>query len=120
MNTIYLIKDDKKDFALFKVGFASALRTRLYAYTTHNPLAECISYVKTQEKSGRNVEKMFHDEIVSRGYDFVIAKIDWKKTEWFKVDYNDPFYNELNIKGLNAFQCGKNRKDNGEFVMGRE
>lgn len=119
MNTIYLIKDEKKDFALFKVGFASALRTRLYAYTTHNPLAECISYVKTQEKSGRKVEKMFHDEIISRGYDFAIAKIDGKKTEWFKVDYNDPFYNELIAKGFNAFQCGKNRKDNGTFTTGR-
>ncbi len=110
MNNIYLIKDEKKDFALFKVGFASNLLTRLYAYTTHNPMSECVNVVSTYEKSKRNVEKMFHDEIKAMGYEFVNAKMDNKKTEWFKVSYDDPFYNELTENGLSAFKVGKNRK----------
>lgn len=110
MNTIYLMLDEKKDFALFKVGFAGTLMTRLYAYTTHNPLCNCISYVHTMEKSKRTVENAFHNEIVKKGYNFINATMDDKKTEWFKVEYNDPFYSELKEKGLSAFQCGKTRK----------
>ena len=59
----------------------------------------------------------FHDEIVARGYEFVSAVIDGKHTEWFKVSYDDPFYTELCEKGLNAFKCGKNRKNYGCFVL---
>ena len=117
MNEIYLMKDEKRNYALVKAGFAKDLDKRIYQYTTHNPLCECISHVKTQEKSGRNIEKMFHDEIVARGYEFVSAVIDGKHTEWFKVSYDDPFYTELCEKGLNAFKCGKNRKNYGCFVL---
>lgn len=115
MNNIYLIKDEKRDFCLFKVGFASNLLMRLYAYTTHNPLANCISTMRTMEKSKRTVENEFHNEIIFRGYNFVKATIDNKKTEWFAVSYDDPFYMELTTNGLNAFKCGKNRKNYGEF-----
>lgn len=111
MNIIYLMKDEKKDFALFKVGFTSQLMTRLYAYTTHNPLADCISLVQTKSKSKREIEKQFHKEIEKRGYHFISASIDNKKTEWFKVDYDDPFYKTLTEEGLQAFKCGKHRKD---------
>ena len=117
MNEIYLMRDEKRNYALIKAGFAKDLDKRIYQYTTHNPLCECISHVKTQEKSGRNIEKMFHDEIVARGYEFVSAVIDGKHTEWFKVSYDDPFYTELCEKGLNAFKCGKNRKNYGCFVL---
>ena len=115
MNYLYLMKDEKRDYCLFKVGFASKLAVRLYAYTTHNPLVNCISTVKTVAKSKREVEHLFHDEVKARGYEFVRATIDGKKTEWFAVAYDDPFYGELNTKGLNAFKCGKRRKNYGEY-----
>lgn len=119
-NIIYLMVDEKKDFCLCKVGYAKKLITRIYAYTTHNPLVECVSYVETMEKSKRHVEEMFHEEIVKRGYEFVNAKIDGKKTEWFKVSYDDPFYKEIKEKGLNAFACGKRRKNHGAFTIERK
>ena len=115
MNYLYLMKDEKRNYCLFKVGFATNLNTRLYAYTTHNPEVQCISTVKTQLSSGRNIEKIFHKEIEKRGYEFVSAMIDNKKTEWFKVPYTDPFFGELSAKGLNAFECGKKRKNYGEY-----
>lgn len=117
MNNLYLMLDEKRNYALVKAGFAKDLKTRLYAYTTHNPEVRCISTVRTMEKSGRNIEKMFHNEIVARGYDFVVATIDGKRTEWFKVSYDDPFYEELLVKGLNAFKCGKDRKNYGELKI---
>lgn len=107
--------DEKRDVCLFKVGFTKDIEHRVIPYTTSNPTVKCISYVKTMEKSKRNVEKLFHDEVASRGYQFITAHIDSKKTEWFAVSYNDAFYGELITKGLNAFQCGKNRKNCGEY-----
>jgi hypothetical protein len=41
--------------------------------------------------------------------------MDGKKTEWFKVSYDDPFYAELMARGLCAFKCGERRKNYGEF-----
>lgn len=111
MNVIYLMIDEKKDFALFKVGFTSNLMQRFYSYTTHNPLANCISLVQTQNASKRKVEKLFHEEIKSMGFEFVNAKIDNKKTEWFRVEYNNPMYHKLKKQGLQAFKNGKNRKE---------
>ena len=68
MNTLYLMKDEKRHFCLFKVGFTANHNQRLYAYTTANPYAECISTVHTQERSERSL----------------IPSIAKKKTEWFK------------------------------------
>ena len=110
MNAIYLMRDEKRNFCLYKVGYTQDLDKRVNAYTTHNPLVECISFVFTQKRSKREVEKMFHEEIKSMGYTFITAEIDGKMTEWFKVDYTDPLYEALNNKGLNAFKCGKGRK----------
>jgi hypothetical protein len=107
--------DEKRDFCLFKVGFASSLLARFYQYTTHNPLADCISSIQTMEKSKRAIEDRFHNEIIARGYNFVNAKIDHKRTEWFAISYDDPFYMELKTCGLNAFKCGKNRKNYGTY-----
>ena len=117
MNTIYLMKDEKRNYALFKPGFAKNLEQRVYAYTTHNPEVECISHINTREASKHKIEGMFHAEVERRGYEFVTAVIDGKKTEWFKVAYDDPFYAELCEHGLNAFKCGKNRKYHGCFVL---
>lgn len=115
MNKLYLMKDEKRNYAMFKVGFAKNMEKRICQYTTHNPEVQCISTVNTQLTSGRNIEKMFHEEIKKRGYEFSIAYIDGKKTEWFKVPYTDPFFAELSAKGLNAFNCGRKRKNYGEY-----
>lgn len=117
MNKIYLMRDEKRNHALFKVGFTKDLDNRFYFYTTHNPEVECISYVNTKESSDRRVEEQFHKEIIARGYKMVTAVIDGKKTEWFKVEYTDPFFDELCERGLNAFKCGKNRKNFGCYVL---
>lgn len=117
MNTIYLMKDEKRNYALFKVGFTENLENRIYQYTSHNPEVECISTVNTYQVTHRNVEKLFHQEIEQRGYQFSTAIIDGKRTEWFRVAYTDPFFGELCSKGLNAFRCGKNRKDNGTYYL---
>lgn len=117
MNNIYLMKDEKREHTLFKVGFAKNMDKRVAAYTTHNPEVECISYIKTKENSKRKVESNFHKEILKRGYSFETAVIDGKETEWFKVENDDNFYNELCEKGLNAFKCGKRRKNYGCYVL---
>lgn len=117
MNSIYLMLDEKKDVALFKVGFASNLFRRMPQYSTHNARAQCIDYVKTQIKSKRQVEKKFHMEIKARGYSFCKSPITGSYTEWFEVPYNDPFYAALKSKGLNAFRCGKYRKSYGAFKV---
>ena len=119
-NYIYLMKDEKKDFALFKVGFTSDMEQRFKSYATHNPLIECISYIRTYEKSKRFVETMIHQEIESKDYKFITAKINGKTTEFFKVDYNDSFYKELNEKGLNAFKFTKNRKNLGCYILSED
>lgn len=117
MNSLYLMIDEKRSHALVKPGFATNLEKRIYAYTTHNPEVRCISTIRTQVKTKRGVEKLFHQEIVELGYEFVTATIDGKRTEWFKVSYDDPFYTELIEKGLNAFKCGRNRKNYGELFI---
>ena len=112
-NYLYLMADEKRDYCLFKVGFTTDIKKRMHAYTTHNPEAKCISTVLTKVASGRKVETAFHKEIEKRGYRFVTATIDGKRTEWFSVPYTDTFYNELMSKGLNAFGCGKRRHNMG-------
>ena len=118
MTELSLMIDEKRYYALVKPGFAKDLTKRIYAYTTHNPEVRCVSHIKTQLKSKREVEKMFHEEVIQRGYEMVTATIDGKKTEWFKISYEDPFYAELCEKGLCAFKCGKRRKNYGELVIG--
>lgn len=116
MNKLYLMKDEKRNYCLFKVGFAKDLQKRVYQYTTHNPAVECISFLQTMEKTGRTLEKTFHEEIEKMGYEFISATIDGKQTEWFKVSYEDKFFDDLCEKGLNAFKSGKNRKNYGVYV----
>ena len=63
---------------------------------------------------------MIHQEIRSKGYKFITARIDGKTTEFFKVSYDDNFYKELNEKGLNAFKLAKNRKNLGCYVLSKD
>jgi hypothetical protein len=111
MNKIYLMTMETKDCAFFKVGFSGNLIQRFLAYATHNPICRCISTNDTYAKSKRTVETAYHNEILAKGYDFAISSLNGKKTEWFKVAYDDPFYTELITKGLQAFKTGKNRKN---------
>lgn len=113
MNTIYLMIDEKNGFAAIKIGFATDMKKRLYQYTTHNPFVYCRDTVKTQAKSGRDIEKSFHNEMLARGYAPVTARMDGKRTEWFIISYSDPFYAEIQSKGLMAFTTGRNRKSTG-------
>ena len=110
MNSIYLMIDEKRTFCLVKVGYTKDIKDRVHQYTTHNPLVECFGYIKTQQRSGRNIEVLLHKELVARGYKKVNAIIDNKITEWFAVDYNDEFYNILTDKSLNAFKATKNHR----------
>lgn len=118
MNNIYLMMDEKRVHALIKPGFARDMAQRMKQYTTHNPEVRCISYVKTMPKSKHSVECLFHRELVERGYERIIGVMNGIETEWFKIEYDDPFYAELCEKGLCAFKCGKGRKNFGEFVIG--
>lgn len=110
MNSIYLMIDEKKTFCLVKVGYTQDIDQRVYSYTTHNPLAECFGYIKTQDRSGRKIEALLRKELKARGYRQVNAIIDNKTTEWFAIDYNDEFYTILIDKSLNAFRATKNHK----------
>ena len=114
-NEIYLMVDEKRHYALVKPGFASDLSKRVYQYTTHNPEVRCISHIHTMKKSGKKVEALFHAEMIRRGYTTITAIIDGKSTEWFKVEYDDPFFSAIMENGLCAFTCGKRRKNYGEF-----
>lgn len=111
MNQIYLIKDEKKDYCLFKIGFTRDLIGRVNSYAGYIPTFQLVSAVSTMAKSKMKIEKAFHQEVEKLGYKFINARINFRKTEWFAVSYNDPFYNELNSKGLKAFATGKNRKE---------
>ena len=117
MNSVYMLIDEKREYALVKIGFASCIKNRMITYATSNPEAMCVDYVHTQSRSKHYVEKQFHKEILEKGYMFIRSNIFGSKTEWFKIGYDDPFYMELKLKGLNAFNCGKNRKTYGRFKI---
>ena len=91
MNEIYLMRDEKRDCVLFKAGFAKKLDDRIYQYTTHNPMCECISHVKTQESSRHKVEKIF-DKPVSIN----ITSIYWAPTMGLVICQIMPFIIPLN------------------------
>lgn len=110
MNTLYLLIDEKKDFALVKIGFTSNLQMRLKSYSTANPWATLHSVVHTKSHMKHELEKRLHNEITKKGYDFVISKNLFTKTEWFKISYDDPFYMEIMEKGFKAFKTTKNHK----------
>lgn len=114
MNTLYMMMDEKRDYALFKVGFTTNMDKRLAQYACHNPLVECISTLATMGKTGRQLEHRVHTELSEMGYDRVVALLDGRTTEWFKVAYTDPLYTELKVKGLLAFKVCKGRKERGE------
>lgn len=109
MAYVYMIKDEKKNNCLFKIGYASCLDKRFMAYSTENPNIECIGFVTTKSQSKQRVETAYHKEIKECGFEFVSSFIG-ARTEWFKVEYTDPAYKRLCEEGLNFFQTSKNRK----------
>ena len=110
---LYLMIDEKKDFALCKVGYTKNIQTRMLAYSCCNPYAKCISTMETYNKTKHGIEQKFHAEIEKKGYKFITSVNLFKSTEWFIVEYNDPFYTELKVNGLKAFKSGQNRKELG-------
>ena len=111
LNTIYMMMDEKKAVCLVKVGFTKELDVRLQAYKAHNPLAECVSIQKTQERSGRAVERAYFEELKHRGFNSVgLPPTRGRASEWFIIPYDNEFYKELKEKGLDAFKCARGRK----------
>ena len=97
MNKIYLLKNG--DTNQFKIGFTSDWEKRRRHYITANPSVEFVAYVNTQEKSGRWVETLCHEEIKKIGGRFVY--VHGSKTEWFEFDGEFCF---------EMLPCCKNRK----------
>lgn len=113
-NRLYLLIDEKRYYALVKIGFTSDLKARFFSYGTCNPEIECLDTIAIQQRTNREVEKKFHEELEKMGYSRARAKIiTLKKSEWFKIPYNDPFLTEIRAKGFGAFQNGKKRKSLG-------
>lgn len=108
MNYVYLLKDEKRDYCLFKVGFTKDIEKRMKTYATYNPTTQLINYCQTKEISKCKIEKAFQKEVNKKGFAFVLSNMH-TLTEWFAVPYNSEFYNELCTKGLGAFKNGKNR-----------
>ena len=111
MNKLYLLLDEKKFYALVKVGFTKDFDKRKGGYLTANPEAQLVDLVATQERTGRAIEKLFHKELEKRGYLRANGNIEKiKRSEWFRIPYTDPFLQEIQAKGFRAFTNGKNRK----------
>lgn len=108
MNYVYLLKDEKRNYCLFKIGFTKDLEKRLKAYATYNPTVELINFCQTKAIRKHATEKAFHKEVEEKGYGFVSSAFKIR-TEWFVVPYDSELYNELSTKGLSAFKNGKNR-----------
>lgn len=104
MPYIYLLKDEHKDYCLFKIGYAVNIENRMKQYSTHNPTTECID---TMEVVNAKTEKLYQNYITSLGYSFLFSKVSNGKTEWFKIDYNDPNYNRLSTLGFKSITLPK-------------
>ena len=100
---VYLLKMEAKNGNYYKAGFTNDLIARFRPYGTHNPIVKCIETVQTYKKTKRQLENEIHAEILKKGYRFVNAEIDGKKTEWFFV----PEGTEIS---LTEFKCCKYRK----------
>lgn len=101
-----MLIDEKKDFALFKIGYASNLSQRLMTYSTNNAGCELIDSVQTRKngQSKLHLEKECHNELKMLGYNTINAKVNGKQTEWIKVDYTDSFYQILKNNGFKALR----------------
>ena len=104
MNTIYLLLDEKKDFACIKIGFTTNFKKRMHDYKGYTPFTECISIQHTQERSKRKIETLYHEELVKMGYKFI------RDTEWMKIEYTDDLYQQVKAKGLAVFKASQGRK----------
>lgn len=106
---IYLMKDEKRNVCLFKVGYTKNIDTRMIPYITHNPMAELVDAMVTYRKTKCELETAVHEELKSWGIDRVEG-MDGTVTEWFAVDYDSPLYNALTEQGLKAFKACGHRK----------
>ena len=105
---IYLIKDEKRDGTLFKVGYATDIERRFsVGYWGHNagmiPLEIIITYRKTKMR----LETAIHKEIEAMGYEFITTP-DGITREWFFVPLGEDA--EFEHKGLAQFKACKGRK----------
>ena len=105
---LYLLIDEKKDFALLKIGYTEDLNKREQAYKTANPLIKKVAYMK---RLGREAEKEFQLELGLLGFN----RID--KTEWYKVPHGVADF--IANYGFNAFAT-KNAYRERSFIYGTE
>lgn len=103
---LYLLRDDKRDYVLFKIGSSSDIEQRMSVYTTHNPEATLLEMVMTRSKSFE-VERKIREEVLAMGYPFIKSAND-VSTEWFQVPYEEA--DEFAEKGFKQFNACKKYK----------
>lgn len=94
----------------FKVGYTNNLLNRLIPYISHNPTTKLLQTVTVYGKSKRQLETAIHNEIKQLGFEFQIDERSGIITEWFAVDINSQFFNNIKLNGLQVFKNCKNRK----------
>jgi hypothetical protein len=94
----------------FKVGYTSNLLNRLIPYITHNPTTRLLQTVTVYGKTKRQLETAIHNEIKQLGFEFKIDERSGISTEWFAVDINSQFFNNIRLNGLQVFKNCENRK----------
>ena len=111
--------DEKREYALFKVGYSTDIDKRMYSYTTASPEMRCIDRVETYAKTHTELDKQIKTELRQRGFLRTASAIDGKLTEWFRVPYDSDFYQELTTKGLRTFKACDKRKTYGELTQSK-
>ena len=112
MAVIYLMASASfnKDEIYFKIGYTSNLLNRLIPYITHNPSAKLLQTVTVYGKTKRQLETAIHNEIEELGLEFKIDERSGIATEWFAVNVNSQFLNDIKTNGLQVFKNCENRK----------
>lgn len=112
MAVIYLVKSASfnKNEVFYKVGYTSNLFKRLIPYMVHNPSFQLIQTATVYKKTKRGLENEIHKEIENLGFKFHKHQFFGMKTEWFAVNTNSKFYENIKMNGLQVFKSCKNRK----------
>ena len=112
MAIVYLVKSASfnENEVFYKVGYTSNLFKRLIPYMVHNPSFQLIQTAEVYKKTKRNLENEIHKEIENLGFKFHKSNLLGCKTEWFAVDKNSEFYENIKLNGLQVFKSCKNRK----------
>ena len=112
MAVIYLMASASfnKNEIYFKIGYTSNLLNRLIPYITHNPSAKFLQTVTVYGKTKRQLETAIHNEIEELGLEFKIDERSGIVTEWFAVNVNSQFFNDIKMNRLQVFKNCKNRK----------